>query len=208
MRRTLHCGRLRRDGGAALEIELDRECAYAIICKRMTGMSTPVDASALIYLAKSGGLSAASACFGVLLIPPAVWNEVIVAGLQRGSTDVAGIRAALDAGLVRATSLDAPLRRRALKIASQFGLGAGESEVLALGVTHELVLLDEHRATRAGKALGVTAIETLLVPALCVQAGVLNAPAAVDLLHAIARHTTVRAEMVRRVEQLIEEASR
>lgn len=174
----------------------------------MNDSGTPLDASALIYLAKSGGLSAASACFGVLLIPPAVWNEVMVAGLQRGSTDIAGIRAALDARLVRAISLDAPLRRRALKIASQFTLGAGESEVLALGAAHDVVLLDEHRATRASKALGITAIETVLVPALCVQAGVLDARAAIDLLRSIARHTTVRAEMVRRVEQLIEEASR
>ena len=168
----------------------------------------PLDASALIYLAKSGGLPAASACFGVLLIPPAVWNEVIVAGMQRGSTEVASILTAVDSGLVRAISLDAPLRRRALKLAAQFGLGAGESEVLALGATHEVVLLDEHRATRASKALGITAIETVLIPALCVQARVLDASAAIDLLRSIARHTVVRAEMVRRVEQLIEEASR
>ena len=189
-------------------MDLDRLLSYAILCKRMTDTGTPLDASALIYLAKSGGLTAAGACFGVLLIPPAVWNEVIVAGMQRGSTDVASIQAAVDAGIVRAHSLDTPLRRRALKIAHQFGLGAGESEVLALGATHEVVLLDEHRATRASKALGVTAIETVLAPALCVQARVLDAAEAIDLLRSIARHTTVRAEMVRRVEQLIEEASR
>lgn len=166
----------------------------------------PVDASAFIYLAKSGGLSAACACFGGLVVSPAVWREVVVAGARRGSPEVPDVLAAENSGLLRRVEFDATARKRADRIGSQFGLGAGESEALALGAIHGVVLLDEHRATRACKALGVATIETLLVPALCVQARVLDVPAAIALLHALARHTTVRADMVLRVEQLIEEA--
>lgn len=172
----------------------------------MIRSGTPADASAIIYLAKSGGLPAAHACLGTLLLPPSVWGEVVDAGLRRGSVEVLGVRSAADNGLLKSVTLEPVFRRRAHKLAAQFGLGAGESEVLALGAVHELVLLDEHRATRAGKALGVTSIETILIPALCVRAGVLDAEAARTLLHSIARHTTVRAEMVLKVEQLIQEA--
>lgn len=174
----------------------------------MNRMGTPVDASALIYLAKAKGLPAANAALGPLLVPSAVWAEVVIAGARRGNREVDDVRTAEGSGQVRHVELPAGVRKRAAGIASRLGLGAGESEVLAMGRDHGLVLLDEYRATRAGKSLGVITLETLLVPALCVQSRVLDAPAAVTLLHEIARHTTVRAEMVLRVERLIEEARR
>ncbi len=166
----------------------------------------PVDASTLIYLAKADGVAAASACFAGLLVPPAVWVEVVDAGAQRGSRDVDRVRAAAETGLVNRHALPAPLLTRSRKLAARFGLGAGESEVLALGTVHGVVLLDEHRAARAGKALGITTIETIVVPALCVYARTLPRQAAIELMHEIARHTFVRAEMLLRVERLIEEA--
>ncbi len=172
----------------------------------MKMLGIPADSSAIIYLAKAGGLAAASARFGPLLMAPAVWAEVVVAGARAGRAEVAAIEQAVETGYVQRAALDSALRKRAHKLAHQFGLGAGESEVLALALGFELVLLDEHRATRAARALGVWSIETALVPAFCVQANVLDAAAALELLDAIGRHTKVRVELVTRVRQLIEEA--
>jgi predicted nucleic acid-binding protein len=172
----------------------------------MKSSGIPADSSSVIYLAKAGGLAVASARFGPLLMAPAVWTEVVVAGGRAGRTEVATIEQAVDAGHVRRTAFNSTLRKSAHQLAHQFGLGAGESEVLALGPGFELVLIDEHRATRAARAMGVWSIETALVPALCVQADVLDAAAALELLDAIGRHTKVRAELVFRVRQLIEEA--
>jgi predicted nucleic acid-binding protein len=171
----------------------------------MTARGVPADSSAIIYLAKAGGLAAAHSRFGPLLMPPAVWAEVVIAGLRAGRTEVAAVEKAVENGHVQKAALDGTVRKRAHKLAQQFGLGAGESEVLALGHACELVLIDEHRATRAARVLGVCSVETALVPAFCVQAGVLDAAAALELLDAIGRHTKVRVELVIRVRQLIEE---
>ena len=138
-------------------------------------------------------------------MPPAVWAEVVVAGLRAGRTEVAAVEKAVEDGHVQQAVFGGAMRKRAHRLAQQFGLGAGESEVLALGHDHELVLIDEHRATRAARVLGVCSIETALVPAFCVQTGVLDAATALELLDAIGRHTKVRAELVIRVRQLIEE---
>ena len=171
----------------------------------MDKAGVPADASAVIYLAKAKGLAVARACLGPLLMSPTVWNEVVVAGARRGRTEVSAVeKAALD-GDVHRVAVDGGLRRRARQLASRFGLGAGESEVLALGLQFNLVLLDEHRATRASRALGVFSIETAYVPAVCVQAGVLDSPAGLELLHAIGRHTTVRSELLVQITRLIEE---
>lgn len=172
----------------------------------MDERGVPADASAIIYLAKANGLGVARACLGPLLMSPTVWNEVVIAGARRGRAEVSAVeRAALD-GDVQKAAFDGALRRRARQFASRFGLGAGESEVLALGLQFALVLIDEHRATRASKVLGVFSVETAYVPAVCVQAGVLEAPDALELLHAIGRHTTVRAELMVHITRLIEEA--
>lgn len=177
------------------------------VCKRMNEQGIPSDSSAIIYLAKAAGLTAAYARFGPLLMPPGVWAEVVTVGVRAGRAEVAAVERAVADGYVKRAELDVALRRRAHKLQVQFGLGAGESEVLALGPAFELVLIDEHRATRAAKALGVSSLETAFVPALCAQAGVLDAKAAHELLDAIGRHTMVRADLAIRARQLIEEAT-
>jgi len=172
----------------------------------MSVRGAPSDASAIIYLAKAGGLAAARARFGPLLMPPGVWDEVVTAGARQGRSEVAVVERCVSDGDVREAGLDGPQRRRAQGLRSRFGLGVGESEILALGRAYELVLIDDHRATRAASALGIRSIETILIPALCVQAGVLDAAGAFELLAAIARHTTIPAELALRVRRLIEEA--
>ncbi len=173
----------------------------------MCKIGIPADTSSLIYLAKACALAPASARLGPLLVSPAVWREAVATGEQRGAPEVARIETAVKSGLVARIDLDAQLRRRAARIARDFRLGPGESEVLALGIRYDHVLIDEHRATRAGGSLGVATVETILIPALCAQAGILDASAALALLDEIARHTTLPPEIWLRVRKRITEAS-
>lgn len=172
----------------------------------MDDSGVPADASSLIYLAKTGGLQYAVACLGPLLMTPRVWVEVVEFGERRGATDVALIRAAIAGRSIRKSKLDEAHSERAERIAADFGLGLGESEVLACADQHPFVLLDEKRATRAANALGISTIGTIVVPALCARAGVLDKTAALVLLDAIARHTTFTNELMIRARRRIAEA--
>ena len=172
----------------------------------MDGRGIPADASAVIYLAKAGGLAAASACFGPLIMAPAVWEEVVERGGKRGSADVPLVLEAEKAGHVRKVILSPAQDRRVITQFEEFQLGPGETEMLALASDHGWVLVDDLRATRASQQLGIQSVGTIVVPAVCVQTGVLEPEAGRELLYGIARHTTVRADMLRRVEQMITEA--
>jgi predicted nucleic acid-binding protein len=166
---------------------------------------TPVNASSLIYLAKANALRVAAEYLGTLLVPPAVWREAVEAGEKRGRPDAAAIRIALEHGVVRHTPLVQKESERAERIARAFGIGAGESQVLTLGAEREVVLLDEHKATRAAGHLGILSIRTIVLPALCAQAGLLDRAGALALLDELSRHMTIPTESWVRARTLIME---
>lgn len=166
----------------------------------------PTDVSAIIYLAKAGALQPASACFGPLLMPSAVMAEVLHGGARRAAGDVAEVERAIAQDFIEQVPTSAAIRRRAQELSRRFGLGAGESEVLAIGSAYDVLLIDDRRAARAGRTLKLAIIETAFVPGACVAAGVLEHPAAFELLNAIGRHTTMRAEVLTQARRLIEEA--
>lgn len=155
---------------------------------------TLADASSLIYLAKAGAIAVTTGYLGPLLVTPAVWAEAVDSGEARGSPDAARIRLDVEQGLVKQVRLDASSTQRARRIATQFGLGRGESEVLAIGGGKEFVLLDEHRATRAARHLGILCVETIVVPGLCVRAGVIGQAEALALLDELAKHSVIPTE--------------
>ncbi len=166
----------------------------------------PADASSLIYLAKAGALSVAADLFGPLAATPAVWREAVDLGEKRGSPDARAIREAWEKKVVQQVGLDAADLARAEEIAQEFGLGSGESEVLALGGRLEAVVLDDHRATRAARHLGILCMETIVIPGLCVHARILDRSQALALLDELARHTTIPGSSWVRARTLILEA--
>lgn len=173
----------------------------------MDEIGTPVDASSLIYLAKASALRVAAGYLGTLLVPPAVWRETVEAGERRGSPDAAAVRIALEHGVVRQLPLVHGERERADRLARAFGIGAGESEVLTLGGEREVVLLDEHKATRAAGHLGILSVRTIVLPGLCVQAGLLDRSGAFALLDELSRHMTIPSESWVQARTLIMEAT-
>jgi predicted nucleic acid-binding protein len=95
--------------------------------------------------------------YQTLLIPPAVWSEVTVAG--QGRHGAAELATAVNAGWIMLKAPDAmTLQRTELRT-----LDPGEAEALAvaLDTNADLVLLDELRGRAVARTLGVRAIGTL-----------------------------------------------
>lgn len=114
------------------------------------------DASPLVHLSAIGRFDLLQSLYTALLIPPAVWSEVTVAG--KGRLGAAELSTAINMGWieVKPPSADA-LAHQALR-----GLDLGEREALALALDKaQFVLLDELRGRAAARRIGVIAIGTL-----------------------------------------------
>jgi predicted nucleic acid-binding protein len=118
-------------------------------------MSIVADASVLIGLSSIGQLALLRKRFpdGVL-IPPAVWREVVEQGRERP-----GAREVAEADWISVRDVTA------LEIVQllQVELEEGETEAIALAhqVEAEVVLLDERNARRAAKQLGLRVLGTV-----------------------------------------------
>lgn len=161
----------------------------------------PGDASTLIYLAKADAFEAASSCVLTILVPAAVWREAVDAGEQFAYPDVPRIRHAESAGWLRRVDLSDDEQAVAGTIAAEHHLGLGESEVLAVAQPVGRALVDEGRAARAARALGIMPISTLFLPALGRRNGRLDEAAALALLRKLAIVTGARAEAVFAIEE-------
>jgi predicted nucleic acid-binding protein len=153
----------------------------------------PGDASTLIYLAKSDSFALAARCVRAILVPPSVWRETVEAGQRVRAPEVPRILA-MEGFLKRVELADADVRLAAT-IAAEHRLGRGESEVLALGRAYGRVLVDEGRATRVARALGITPVSTLFLPLLGKRAGDLREDEAIQFLSQLASVTGVRADV-------------
>jgi predicted nucleic acid-binding protein len=161
---------------------------------------TPADASSLIYIAKADAFDAVSLCVASLLVPPAVWREAVVEGQRVGAGEVPRILAAEAADFVRRVELSASEKRLAGTLGAENRLGTGESEVLAIGRTVGRVVVDEGRATRVARALGVTPVSTLFLPLLGWESGRLSRPRAISLLRRLAAAAGARSDVVQAIE--------
>ncbi len=113
----------------------------------------------LIALAQVQVFPLLQALYGALWVPPAVYREVVTEGHDRpGAQETAE---AVAAGWLTVLPLHQPAV--AQRFQSQWLLGDGESEVLALAQEHAatLVLLDEERAVRYARALGLQVLRTV-----------------------------------------------
>jgi predicted nucleic acid-binding protein len=160
----------------------------------------PIDASSLIYLAKSDAFDELRRCVGAVLVPPAVWHEAVEEGERIGASEVSRIRAAEGSGIARRVSLSATATRMAGMIREEHRLGRGESEVLALTKTGERCIVDEGRASRVARSLGLTPVPTLLLPVLGYRSGGMSHEAALALIRRLAVVMSVKAEVVFAVE--------
>ena len=132
-------------------------------------MIVVADSSPLIALCRIGRLELLHDLFGQLVIPDAVWQEVVAS--HPGKAGVTEIAAATWIG--RQTIKD-----KALVNLLRQDLGAGESEaiVLAREINADVLLMDERRGREAAKRLGITCTGLVGVLFEARRRGVVNDP--------------------------------
>lgn len=109
------------------------------------------DASPLIALGRIGKLDLLKEIFGSLILPDAVWTEVVEAGVQKLGADAVGSAPWISRQSVHDKDLVNLLRH---------DLGAGEAEaiVLAREYNADFLLIDERLGRSAAKSLGLKVV--------------------------------------------------
>jgi uncharacterized protein len=109
------------------------------------------DASTLIHLVNIGRLGLLKDFFGQIVVPPAVWKEVV--DLGEGRSGAEEIRRAGSSGW---TTVEAPSDNAFVRALSR-ELDDGEAEVIALAVERkaDLILVDETEARRVADLYGI-----------------------------------------------------
>lgn len=109
------------------------------------------DSSPLIALARIGRLDLLRLLFGTIVVPEAVWREIVNAGAGKSGADEVETAEWIQRRTVQQKNLVALLQQ---------DLGAGESEaiVLAQEINARFVLLDDRRGRLAAQRFGVRAV--------------------------------------------------
>lgn len=109
------------------------------------------DSSPLISLARIGELGILRRLYGEILIPQAVWDEIVVEGEGRPGADEVRGSGWIRCELVSNLHLARILRRE---------LGAGEAEAIALAVERDadLLIIDERLGREIASYLGLNVI--------------------------------------------------
>jgi len=165
----------------------------------------PVDATTLIYLGKADAFGEAVRAVRTFVASPAVWREAVDDAPERYIGDVRKIRAAEQEGAVKQVALGDRDRALASTIRANHRLGQGESEALALAHRRKYAIVDEGRATRVARALGLIPYSTLFLPVLAYDVGELDKAEAKALFRRLAVVAGARAEVVVAIEEYLEE---
>jgi predicted nucleic acid-binding protein len=114
------------------------------------------DASPLIALGRIGKLDLLREIFGTLVLPDAVWKEVVEAGMQKLGADAVVAAPWISCQSVHDQDLVNLLRH---------DLGAGEAEaiVLARECNADFLLIDERLGRSAAKSLGLKVVGLVAV---------------------------------------------
>jgi uncharacterized protein len=135
-------------------------------------MIVVADSSPLIALCRIGKLELLREIFGQLVVPDAVWQEVVAS--HPGKVGVAEVEAA-------AWISQQSVKDRLLVNLLRQDLGAGESEaiVLAREISADVLLMDERRGREAAKRLGITCTGLVGILLEARRRGFVNDPASV-----------------------------
>ncbi len=137
-------------------------------------MTVVADSSPLIALCRIGKLDLLRDLFGQLILPDAVWQEVVTSGPAK-----TGAEEIMSASWIERRSInDIPLANLLRQ-----DLGAGESEaiVLAREIGANVLLMDERRGREAAKRLGLLCTGLVGVLLEARRRGVITDPASIGL---------------------------
>lgn len=118
-----------------------------------------VDSTVLIFLGKLRRLDWLEMVYDRVMIPPTVYDEVVVQGRDLGEPDPTIVDGAVESGWIEVVTPDSA------SSPNRFDLEAGEREVLALTLEHdhERVLVDEEAVREVARLLGLEPRGTLSV---------------------------------------------
>lgn len=139
----------------------------------MTEMNKTVvtDSTVLIYLSKIGRLSLLDNTFDEILIPNAVYEEVVTEGIEHGYSDALAVR---DADFLKREGVGGNGEVESLRESTR--LGVGECEAITLACERNACCLtDDHRARKTAGSLGVTVGGTIYVLLESLKQGVIDA---------------------------------
>lgn len=125
------------------------------------------DSSCLIGLSKIGRLEILRDLFGEILVPSAVYHEVVVKG--EGKPGAGAVKAA--AWIIHQAVHD-ELAVKTLRV-NQLGLGECEAMVLALEQQADFLVLDDGHARKAALALELPVIGTVAILHRAMEKGLL-----------------------------------
>ncbi len=144
---------------------------------RAVANSTP-----LIHLSRASALHLLFKLYEEVVIPRAVYVEVVVKGLERGFGDAEVVKAAVKEGLIRVEEAPTDGVERVTRIAPM--LHRGEAEVLALALRYKPchVLLDDRVARLVASTLELEAHGTLYVLAAAAARNAIAVEEALSIL--------------------------
>jgi len=125
------------------------------------------DSSCLIGLSKINKLDVLRQLFGRILIPPAVFHEVVILGAGRP-----GAEAVKNAIWIETHEVKNQLAVRAFRLT----LGVGESEAIVLAAEYEadFIILDDWNARQVALALSLPVIGTIAVLTKATEKGLIE----------------------------------
>lgn len=145
-------------------------------------MKAVANSTPLIYFAKANALQLLSRLYEEVVIPQAVYEEVVVKGLKKGYKDAGLVKAAIKEGSIRVEKAHSKNIEKILKQAPM--LHRGEAEVLALALHYRPchVLLDDRAARLVARALGLEAHGTLYIVITAAAKGAITVKEALKAL--------------------------
>lgn len=115
------------------------------------------DSTVLIYLAKLDHLEALTESYSTILIPEAVYREVVEKGKDLGENDAFKVEKQIDKGLIQVKTA------KIQQAVEKFEMEKGEKEVLSLAKQEKIsqVLIDESSVREIAKTLDLNPRGTL-----------------------------------------------
>lgn len=158
-----------------------------------------VDSSSLILLAKLEWLGKLAGQYERVLIPAAVFEEVVGTGKNKKTFfDALLVEKRVQEGALVVKTVKSPEATEELM--ETFGLGLGESETLALALESKagVVALDDGKAMKAARVLGLPFITTLTFVLQLLFSGNIRAPEATQTVNKLAAWGWYSGELIER----------
>ncbi len=127
----------------------------------MSDRTAVSDSTPLIYLAKLGSLEILREVYGRVIIPKAVYEEVVQEGKERGLPDAHIVERAAD-DWMQVLEVDHKIEKEYGFVDSNPGLGRGEKEAIKLckQVNAFFFIADDREARRAARVLNIGTVGT------------------------------------------------